>query len=49
MPHVTSADGARIAYSIDGSGPVIILATSSLDDGRENAPLAAELPTRSRM
>jgi hypothetical protein len=43
MPHVTSADGARIAYSIDGSGPAIILTTGSLDGGSENAPLAAEL------
>jgi pimeloyl-ACP methyl ester carboxylesterase len=43
MPHVTSADGTRIAYSIDGSGPLVVLTTGSLDDGSENAPLAAEL------
>ena len=43
MPYVTSADGTRIAYSIDGSGRVVILTTGSLDDGSENAPLAAEL------
>lgn len=43
VPHVMSADGTRIAYSIDGSGPLVILTTGSLDDGSENAPLAAEL------
>jgi pimeloyl-ACP methyl ester carboxylesterase len=43
MPHVTSADGTRIAYTIDGSGPAVILTTGSLDDGSENTPLAAEL------
>jgi pimeloyl-ACP methyl ester carboxylesterase len=43
MPHVTSADGTRIAYSINGSGRAVALTTGSLDDGSENAPLAAEL------
>lgn len=32
MPHVTSADRTRIAYSIDGSGRLLILTTGSLDD-----------------
>ncbi|WP_198293753.1 alpha/beta fold hydrolase [Bradyrhizobium sp. WSM2793] len=43
MPYVTSADGTQIAYSIDGSGPAVILTTGSLDDGSENARLATEL------
>ncbi|HZY67431.1 MAG TPA: alpha/beta hydrolase [Devosia sp.] len=43
MPYVTSADGTRIDYSIGGHGALVILTTGSLDDGSENAPLAAEL------
>ncbi|MBB4260866.1 MULTISPECIES: alpha/beta fold hydrolase [unclassified Bradyrhizobium] len=43
MPYVTSADGTQIAYSVDGSGPAVILTTGSLDDGSENARLATEL------
>lgn len=30
MPHVTSADGTRIAYSMDGDGPLVVLTTGSL-------------------
>ncbi|WEJ35089.1 alpha/beta hydrolase [Devosia sp. SD17-2] len=43
MPHVASSDGTRIAYSIEGGGPLVVLTTGSLDDGSENAPLATEL------
>jgi hypothetical protein len=43
MPHVTSKDGTRIACTIDGSGPLVILTIGSLDDGSENSPLAANL------
>lgn len=43
MPQVTSQDGTPIAYSIRGSGPLVVLTTGSLDDGSENAPLAIEL------
>ncbi|MEI9431816.1 hypothetical protein [Mesorhizobium sp. Cs1299R1N3] len=39
MPHVTSADGIRIIYPIDGSGPAVILVIGSLHNGSENAPL----------
>ena len=40
---VTSSDGTRIAYDRQGSGPALILVGGGLDDGAENAPLAAEL------
>ena len=40
MPHVTSADGTRIAYDRQGTGPAVILVGGTLDDGAENAPLA---------
>jgi pimeloyl-ACP methyl ester carboxylesterase len=40
---VTSGDGTSIAYDRQGSGPAVILVTGGLDDGAENAPLAAEL------
>src|ERR1044072_1477763 len=43
MPRVTSKDGTPIAYDRLGSGPVVILVGGGLDDGSENAPLAAEL------
>jgi pimeloyl-ACP methyl ester carboxylesterase len=43
MPHVTSADGTSIVYQRDGTGPAVILIGGGLDDGSENAPLAAEL------
>lgn len=43
MNHVTSKDGTTIAYDRRGSGPSVILVTGGLDDGSENAPLAAEL------
>ncbi|GAB3415599.1 alpha/beta fold hydrolase [Flindersiella endophytica] len=43
MDSVRSKDGTRIAYERQGGGPPVILATGALDDGAENAPLAAEL------
>jgi pimeloyl-ACP methyl ester carboxylesterase len=43
MRTVTSKDGTSIAYTREGSGPPVILATGALDDGSENSPLAAEL------
>ena len=43
MTHVTSKDGTSIAYDRQGSGPAVILVGGGLDDGAENAPLAAEL------
>jgi hypothetical protein len=52
MPHVTSADGARIAYTIEGSGPVVILITGSLDDAvavyETPYDLAPETPQQQR-
>lgn len=45
MNHVTSEDGTRISYERTGSGPAVILVGGSIDDGTENAPLAAELAT----
>jgi pimeloyl-ACP methyl ester carboxylesterase len=46
MSRVTSRDGTSIAYARAGSGPAVILVTGGLDDGSENAPLAAELAER---
>lgn len=46
MPHVTSKDGTSIAYERGGQGPAVVLVGGALDDGAENAPLAAELATR---
>ncbi len=43
MSTVTSKDGTSIAYTRRGIGPAVILATGALDDGSENAPLAADL------
>jgi pimeloyl-ACP methyl ester carboxylesterase len=43
MHRVTSRDGTSIAYERTGTGPAVILVTGALDDGSENAPLAAEL------
>src|SRR5687768_4739140 len=43
MDFVTSSDGTRIAFKRLGQGPLVILVTGGLDDGSENAPLAAEL------
>jgi pimeloyl-ACP methyl ester carboxylesterase len=43
MSTVTSRDGTPIAYDREGSGPALILVGGGLDDGAENAPLAAEL------
>jgi pimeloyl-ACP methyl ester carboxylesterase len=43
---VTSRDGTPIAYAGQGSGPAVVLVTGGLDDGAENAPLAAELAER---
>lgn len=46
MPRVTSRDGTTIAYDRQGAGPPVILVGGGLDDGSENAPLAAELADR---
>ncbi len=46
MSEVTSKDGTTIAFERQGHGPAVILATGALDDGSENAPLAAELAAR---
>jgi hypothetical protein len=46
MAQVRSEDGTTIAYDRQGDGPAVILATGGLDDGSENAPLAAELADR---
>jgi pimeloyl-ACP methyl ester carboxylesterase len=46
MATVTSSDGTSIAYERQGAGPAIILIGGGLDDGAENAPLAAELAAR---
>ena len=43
MDTVRSRDGTPIAYERRGSGPALILVGGGLDDGSENAPLAAEL------
>ncbi len=43
---VTSKDGTSIAYERVGRGPAVILVGGGLDDGAENAPLAAELAGR---
>jgi pimeloyl-ACP methyl ester carboxylesterase len=40
---VISTDGTPIAYERQGSGPPLVLVGGGLDDGRENAPLAAAL------
>lgn len=40
---VRSADGTTIAFDRQGSGPPVIMVGGGLDDGSENAPLAAEL------
>jgi hypothetical protein len=39
----TSADGTRIAYRREGSGPAVVLVGGGLDDGAENAVLVPEL------
>jgi Alpha/beta hydrolase family len=46
MNWVTSKDGTTIAYERVGRGPAVILVGGGLDDGAENAPLAAELAGR---
>ena len=46
MSRVTSRDGTPIAYDRQGAGPPVILVGGGLDDGSENAPLAAELADR---
>jgi pimeloyl-ACP methyl ester carboxylesterase len=46
MPdRVRSADGTMIAFHRQGAGPSVIMVGGGLDDGSENAPLAAELAT----
>jgi pimeloyl-ACP methyl ester carboxylesterase len=46
VSRVRSKDGTSIAYDRVGSGPAVILVGGGLDDGAENAPLAAELAER---
>jgi pimeloyl-ACP methyl ester carboxylesterase len=46
MNRVTSNDGTSIAYDRQGAGPAVVLVGGGLDDGAENAPLAAELAHR---
>jgi pimeloyl-ACP methyl ester carboxylesterase len=46
MGVVVSRDGTSIAYERRGSGPPVILIGGGLDDGSENAPLAAALADR---
>src|SRR4051812_12093970 len=41
---VTSADGTRIAYDREGTGPAEIVVGGTLDDGAENTPVARPLP-----
>jgi pimeloyl-ACP methyl ester carboxylesterase len=43
MAYLRSSDGTQIAYDRQGHGRAVILVTGALDDGSENAPLAAEL------
>jgi pimeloyl-ACP methyl ester carboxylesterase len=43
MRRVISKDGTSIAYAAVGTGPALVLVGGGLDDGSENAPLAAEL------
>ena len=43
MSRVMSKDGTPIAYDRQGSGPAVVLVGGGLDDGSENAPLAAAL------
>ena len=40
---VTSRDGTAIAFERRGDGPAVVLVGGGLDDGTENAPLAAAL------
>jgi pimeloyl-ACP methyl ester carboxylesterase len=44
--HVTSRDGASIAYGRSGRGPAVILVGGGAVDRSENAPLAGELAER---
>ena len=37
---VTSRDGTRIAYDLEGDGPALILVGGGDDDGSENVPLS---------
>jgi hypothetical protein len=46
MSRSTSKDGTSIACERQGAGPAVILVGGGLDDGSENAPLAAELAER---
>jgi Alpha/beta hydrolase family len=40
---ITSADGTRLVVTRVGTGPAVVLVGGGLDDGAENAPLAAAL------
>ncbi|MGX6511775.1 alpha/beta fold hydrolase [Rhodococcus sp. SJ-2] len=40
---VTSADGTKIAYTREGTGPPVVLVGGALDDGSENAVLTPAL------
>ncbi|WP_086829189.1 alpha/beta fold hydrolase [Allokutzneria sp. NRRL B-24872] len=46
MDHVISRDGTKIALTREGAGPGVVLVGGGLDDGAENAPLAAVLAQR---
>jgi pimeloyl-ACP methyl ester carboxylesterase len=46
MSRVISKDGTPIAFERTGDGPPVVLVGGGLDDGAENAPLAAELAGR---
>lgn len=43
MAQVKSNDGTMIAYDRSGTGPAVVLVGGGLDDGSENAAIAAEL------
>ena len=43
MAQVRSNDGTMIAYDRSGTGPTVVLVGGGLDDGSENAAIAAEL------
>ena len=43
MAQVRSNDGTMIAYDRSGTGPAVVLVGGGLDDGSENAAIAAEL------
>ena len=46
MPTVTSADGTTIAYERTGSGPVVVLVATALDDRHGLDAIAGLLANR---